>query len=228
MQAKDVMTKDVVHISPAIGIRHAVAVMLENNVSGLPVVDDQGRVCGMLTEGDLLLRREIRLSSRPARAPEVISETDLERYISSNGWSVADVMSQDVIVAGPDSEISDIAESLQAHRIKRLPIVEDGKLIGIVSRRDILQIIIDAPATTLPRGDASIKLALRTRLRSDLGLTSQRIQVTVKDGQVTLEGQVESELKRKAVRSLVEGLGVGAICDRIRIAEAPIEATGAR
>jgi CBS-domain-containing membrane protein len=137
-------------------------------------------------------------------------------------------MSQDVIVAGPDSEISDIAESLQAHRIKRLPIVEDGKLIGIVSRRDILQIIIDAPATTLPRGDASIKLALRTRLRSDLGLTSQMIQVTVKDGQVTLEGQVESELKRKAVRSLVEGLGVGAICDRIRIAEAPIEATGAR
>lgn len=218
MQAKDVMTRDVVHISPATGVRHAVAVMLQNNVSGLPVVDDQGRVCGMLTEGDLLLRREIRLSPRPARSPEIISELDLERYINSNGWSVADVMSQDVIVAGPDSEISDIAQSLQTHRIKRLPIVEDGKLIGIVSRRDILPLIIDAPVTILPRGDASIRLALRTRLRSDLGLTPQKVQVTVKEGHVTLEGQVESELKRKAVRSLVEGLGVGAIRDRIEIA----------
>ncbi len=225
MQAKDVMTKEVVHISPAAGVRHAVAVMLQNNVSGLPVVDDQGRVCGMLTEGDLLLRREIRLSSRPGRPPEVISELDLERYITSNGWSVADVMSQDVIVAGPDSEISDIAESLQAHRIKRLPIVEEGKLIGIVSRRDILPLIIDAPATVLPRGDASIRLALRTRLRSDLGLTPQKVQVTVKDGHVTLEGQVESELKRKAIRSLVEGLGVGAVRDRIEIAAVPIEET---
>ncbi len=228
MQAKDVMTKDVIHISPAVGVRHAVALMLQNDVSGLPVVDDQGRVCGMLTEGDLLLRREIRLSQRPARAPEVISELDLERYITSNGWSVADVMSQDVIVAGPDSEISDIAESLQAHRIKRLPIVEDGRLIGIVSRRDILPIIIDAPTTTLPRGDASIRLALRTRLRSDLGLSPQKVQVTVKDGHVTLDGQVESELKRKAVRSLVEGLGVGAICDRIRIADPVMEETGER
>ncbi|MBO9127018.1 MULTISPECIES: CBS domain-containing protein [unclassified Rhizobium] len=218
MQAKDVMTRDVVHISPATGVRHAVAVMLQNNVSGLPVVDDQGRVCGMLTEGDLLLRREIRLSPRPARSPEIISELDLERYINSNGWSVADVMSQDVIVAGPYSEISDIAQSLQTHRIKRLPIVEDGKLIGIVSRRDILPLIIDAPVTILPRGDASIRLALRTRLRSDLGLTPQKVQVTVKEGHVTLEGQVESELKRKAVRSLVEGLGVGAIRDRIEIA----------
>lgn len=225
MQAKDVMTKDVVHISPAASVRHAVAVMLQNNLSGLPVIDDQGRVCGMLTEGDLLLRREIRLSPRPARTPDVISEVDLERYISRNGWSVADVMSQDVIVAGPESEISDIAESLQAHRIKRLPIVEDGKLIGIVSRRDIMPIILDAPIASLPRADASIKLALRTRLRADLGITSQKVQVTVKDGQVTFEGQVDSDLKRKAIRSLAEGLGVGAICDRIKIADPAIEAT---
>lgn len=217
MQAKDIMTREVIHISPAAGVRHAVSIMLQNKVSGLPVVDDRGRVCGMLTEGDLLMRREIRLSQRPVRVAEVISETDLERYISSNGWSVADVMSQDVVVAGPESEISDIAESLQAHRIKRLPIVEDGKLIGIVSRRDILPIILDAPRTALPREDASIRLALRTRLRSDLGLTPQKVQVRVRDGQVTLEGQVESELKRKAVRSLVESLGVGGFCDRIRV-----------
>jgi len=220
MQAKDIMTRKVISISPAVGVRHAVAVMLQNNVSGLPVVDDQERVCGMLTEGDLLLRREIRLNQRSFRAPEMVSEADLERYISSNGWAVADVMSPDVIVARPDSEIADIAESLQAHRIKRLPIVEDGKLVGIVSRGDILGLVLDAPTTALPRADESIKLALRTRLRSDLGITPQKVQVTVKSGVVTLDGNVESELKRRAIRSLVEGLGIGAYKDLLAVTEA--------
>ncbi|MDV4183776.1 CBS domain-containing protein (plasmid) [Rhizobium leguminosarum] len=213
MQAKDIMTTHVVSIGPAVGIRHAVAVMMQNKVSGLPVVDDGGRVCGMITEGDLLMRKEIRFPSRSIRA----SEIDLERYISSNGWCVADVMSQDVVVARPDSEVSDIAESLQAHRIKRLPIVEDGRLVGIVSRRDILALIIDAQTAPLPKEDESIRLAVRTRLRSDLGITPQKVQVTVKNGQVTLDGNVESELKQKAVRTLVESLGLGAYRDRLQI-----------
>lgn len=70
MQAKDIMTTNVVSIGPAVGIRHAVAVMMQNNVSGLPVVDDEGRVCGMLTEGDLLLRREIRFAPAPPVHPK--------------------------------------------------------------------------------------------------------------------------------------------------------------
>ncbi len=214
------MTRKVISISPAVGVRHAVAVMLQNNVSGLPVVDDQERVCGMLTEGDLLLRREIRLNQRPFRAPEIVSEAELERYISSNGWAVADVMSPDVIVARPDSEIADIAESLQAHRIKRLPIVENGKLVGIVSRGDILGLVLDAPTTALPRADEAIKLALRTRLRSDLGITPQKVQIAVKNGVVTLDGNVESELKRRAIRSLVEGLGIGGYKDLLAVTEA--------
>jgi len=224
MQAKDIMTRDVISISPAVGVRHAVAVMLQNKISGLPVIDDKGLVCGMLTEGDLLLRREIRLSQRVPRSSEMISEIDLERYIGSNGWSVGDVMSQDVIVARPDSEIADIAESLQAHRIKRLPIVEDGRLVGIVSRRDILGLMLDYPSTALPRDDGAIRLAIRTRLRSDLGLTSQRVQVAVANGQVTLDGNVESELKRRAVKTLIESLGVGGYRDRLQVAE-PVATT---
>ncbi|KQV23622.1 hypothetical protein ASC97_26825 [Rhizobium sp. Root1203] len=217
MQAKDIMTTNVVSISPAVGVRHAVAVMIQNEVSGLPVVDDEGRVCGMLTEGDLLLRRDIRLAPRLAHGPELISEIDLERYICSNGWCVADVMSRDVIVARADSEVSDIAESLQAHRIKRLPIVMDRKLVGIVSRRDILRIILEAPSASLPKEDESIRLAVRTRLRADLGLTQQKVQVSVKNGQITIDGQVESDLKRKAIRVLVESLGIGGYRDRLRV-----------
>ena len=222
MQARDIMTAKVVSISPDVSVRHAVAMMLQNHVSGLPVVDDHGRICGMVTEGDLLLRREVRFAPRAARAPELISEIDLERYIGSNGWCVADVMSQDVIVARPDSEVSDIAESLQVHRIKRLPIVEDERLVGIVSRRDILRVIAEAPATVLPRGDEAIRLAVRTRLRSDLGLTPQKVQVSVRNGQVTVDGLVESELKRRAIKVLVEGLGgIAGYKDRLLVSPLP-------
>ncbi|WFU13396.1 CBS domain-containing protein (plasmid) [Rhizobium sp. CB3090] len=217
MLAKDIMTRNVVSISPAVSVRRAAAILIQNNVSGLPVVDDEGRICGMLTEGDLLLRREIRAMPRMARSPDAISETDLQRYIGSHGWCVADVMSQDVIVARPDSEVSEIAESLQAHRIKRLPIVQDGRLVGIVSRRDILGLILDAPATTLPRDDEAVRIAVRTRLRSELGLTPQKVQVSVKGGEVTLDGHVESELARKAVHTLIESVGIGVYHDRLAV-----------
>jgi len=217
MQAKDIMTTEVVSISPSANVRHAVSIMLQHGISGLPVVNDEGRVCGMLTEGDLLLRREIRISPRSSRLSEVMSDSELERYISSHGWSVADVMSPDVIVALPDSEVSEISESLQAHRIRRLPIVENGRLVGIVSRRDILAIILDAPGIALPREDESIRLAVRTRLRSDLGLTPQKVQVFVKNGEVTLEGQVDSDLKRRAVCVLIESLRVGGFRDLLSV-----------
>lgn len=217
MQAKDIMTSNVVSISPEAGVRHAIAVMMQNNISGLPVVDDEGRICGILTEGDLLLRREIRLAPRATRNAEVTSDVDLDRYIRGNGWSVRDIMSRDVIVASPDSEVSDIAESLEVHRIKRIPIVDDGRLVGIVSRRDILALITDTPTFRLPREDDAILLAVQTRLKYDLGLTPQRIRVSVRNGQVTLEGNVETELQRRAVLALVENLGSGGCLDRLQL-----------
>jgi len=217
MQAKDIMTSNVVSISPSAGVRHAVAVMIQNNVSALPVVDDEGRVCGIVSEGDLLARREIRPGPRAQRSVEVTSDVDLDRYIRGNGWSVRDIMSRDVIVASPDSEVSDIAESLEVHRIKRIPIVDDGRLVGIVSRRDILALITDAPTLRLPREDDAILLAVQTRLKYDLGLTLQRIRVSVRNGQVTLEGNVETELQRRAVLALVENLGSGGCLDRLQL-----------
>lgn len=217
MQAKDIMTSNVVSISPEAGVRHAIAVMMQNNISGLPVVDDEGRICGILTEGDLLLRREIRLAPRATRNAEVTSDVDLDRYIRGNGWSVRDIMSRDVIVASPDSEVSDIAESLEVHRIKRIPIVDDGRLVGIVSRRDILALITDAPTLKLPREDDAILLAVQTRLKYDLGLTPQKIRVSVRNGQITLDGNVETELQRRAVLALVENLGSGGCLDRLQL-----------
>jgi CBS domain-containing protein len=223
MQAKDIMTTNVASISPAANIRHAIALMLANGISGLPVIDDAGHLCGVLTEGDLMTRREIKTAPRSSDKPKMTAQADLERYIQSNGWSVSDVMSPAVISADPQSEVADLAETMHARKIKRIPIVEDGRLVGIVSRRDVLRAMSDTIPDAVAGGDEAIRLAIITRLRADLGLGRDSMEVTVSNAQVSIEGGIESELQRKAVKVLVESVrGVSGYVDRLHIpANAP-------
>jgi CBS domain-containing protein len=138
MQATDITTTNVISINSAASIWKAIALMLSKGISGVPVMEDVGRVCSVLTEGDLLTRKEIssRLSAQAGHA--VTPEEDLERYIQCNGWCVADVMSRDVISALPERPVAELAAMMSSRQIKRIPI-EHGRLAGIVSRRDILR-----------------------------------------------------------------------------------------
>jgi CBS domain-containing protein len=139
MQATDITTTNVISINSAASIWKAIALMLSKGISGVPVMEDVGRVCSVLTEGDLLTRKEIssRLSAQAGHA--VTPEEDLERYIQCNGWCVADVMSRDVISALPETPVAELAATMSSRQIKRIPIIEHGRLAGIVSRRDILR-----------------------------------------------------------------------------------------
>lgn len=219
MQAKDIMTRNVISISPAANVRHAVEVMLANGISGLPVVDDSGRVCGMLTEGDLLTRREIKTVPRSIAEPKMTAVADLEQYIKKNSWSVSDVMSVTPVLGSPQSEMAELGQIMRDRGIKRIPIVEHGRLVGIVSRRDLLRAIVMSNTRDVVAGsDEAIRLAILTRLRADLGLDCQALDITVRNGQVSVEGTIESELQRKAVRVLVEGIrGTNGYVDRLRI-----------
>lgn len=229
MHAADIMTRKVISISPSHGVRHAARLMLDNRVSGLPVCDDNGNLVGMLSEGDLLRRSE--LGSAALGATEDKSpQQDLETYIKGHSWRVGDVMTRDVVTVGADALVDHIAALMIDRSIKRVPVIHEGRIVGILSRRDILEVIVAARADRPATSDEAMKRAVLARLSSDLGLDQGVIEVRVDRGVVALCGSVESGVKRLAARVAAEAVcGAGCVRNEIRVAneadrETPISA----
>ncbi|MFJ6324768.1 MULTISPECIES: CBS domain-containing protein [unclassified Rhizobium] len=218
MQTKDIMTKKIISIDRDANIRHAIQLMLENGISGLPVVDQLQGVCGVVTEGDLLMRCEISSLSQSC-ADVTRADGALLTYIKSKAWRVGDVMTPNIIAVTPDTPISTVAELMATHRIKRVLVLDEGALVGLVSRREVLRAIASIPADKIAPGDEAIRLAVRTRLRTELGLAGDRICVSVRDAQVRLTGNVVSDLQRHAIRVLVERItGTRGYVDELQLA----------
>lgn len=141
ISAKDIMTRDVITIRKGASIEEALRMMAENDVSGLPVVDADGNLEGMITETDMLLKGQAPVE-RPKMAfygPWILPEDVVaEMYKKSRGTSVEDSMTKKVIAFSEDSAVTDIARKMIEHNINRVPILRDRKVIGIVSRRDIV------------------------------------------------------------------------------------------
>lgn len=214
MQAKNVMTTKVFSIAPTASVRSAALSLIAHDVSGLTVIDDEGKVIGIVTEGDLL-RRVAGSASKPGSdRAEHGDPQSLEDYVLTHGWSVKDAMCTDVVTVGPETDVKDIAGMMLSHKIKRVPVIDKGELIGIVSRCDLLGMIIDAPQDTIASGDESIRRAISTRLKSDLGIDSERLELIVSDARVSVGGCLETNLQRKAIRALVESVrGVSGYVD---------------
>jgi CBS domain-containing protein len=202
MQAKDIMTKDVISVAPTTSVRNAALLMLTNGVSGLLVIHDN-EVCGILTEGDLI-RRVGR--NWAAKTDDPNNRMGLDSYIQIHGWSVGEAMNRNVVTVAPTTDVSHIGALMVSHKIKRLPVVDAGHLVGIVSRCDLLGLVVDAPSEIVAAGDDAIKLAIATRLKADLGLGSERVGVTVNNAKVSVAGTVDTELQRRAIRALVENI----------------------
>ena len=218
MQAKDIMTKKIISIDGCASIRHAIQLMLENEISGLPVLDQLGGVCGMLTEGDLLARCEIDSLSQSCAEVAKVDGT-LLNYIKSKAWRVSDVMTPNIIAVTPDTPISIAAKLMASHRIKRVLVLDNGELVGLISRRDLLRAIAYVPPDTIAPGDEALKLAVITRLRTELGLTSHQVQIAVHNARVCITGNIDSELQRQAIRVLIERIsGTCGYVDELHLA----------
>jgi len=199
--AQNVMSTDVIFVGPGHSIAHAAQIMLDNQVSGLPVIGDDGSLIGMLTEGDLMRRSEIcgSLSSdNSAVDPDDDEQTAL--YIRNNSWCVKDVMSRDIMSAPPDSPLALIANLMERHDCKRIPIVRNNIVVGIVSRADLLRAIVSAAPEPIILGDDALRIAIMARLSTDVGLEDFDLQATVEDGHATLIGTVETQNQREAAR----------------------------
>ncbi|AAK65246.1 CBS domain-containing protein [Sinorhizobium meliloti] len=215
MLARDIMKKRVLSISPDHSVSHAARAMLENQISGLPVCDDRGRLVGMLSEGDLLRRAELGLVSRRDIAGV---RAKPEAFIKGHSWRVGDVMTQPVVTVDEDMPVGRVAELMAAKGIKRIPVMRAEEMVGIISRSDILRAVTASLPDVIANGDEAVRRAVLARLCSDLGLEKGAIDVTIENGTVSLSGQVESEALREAARVAAETIsGAGGVRNRLRI-----------
>lgn len=203
MLAQEIMTRSVVTVRRDSSLQDAVTAMLDYGLSGLPVVDDGGRPVGMLSEGDLLRRSELGTErKRPRWLAFLASPGRLaEEYTHTHGRLVADVMTDKVYSVAPDTPLQEVVQLMERHRIKRVPVLENGLLVGIISRANLLRALaLAAPA--LPAGNRSDE-EIRQRLARELASTAwaprYMVDHVVQNGVVHLYGTILDEREREAI-----------------------------
>lgn len=220
MKASEVMSRTVASVSPETSLSDAVALMVTRRISGLPVVGEGGAIVGILTEGDLLRRVEIGTEPKLAawRAWFTDPGTAASSYVRTHGRKVGEIMTAPVISIGPETDLAEVVALMESRRIKRVPVIEQGRLVGIVSRGDLVR----ALDWMLPKPDSRIVADAELRRRILSSLAQQRwaprfsIDVRVENGIVELRGFIIDERKREALRVLAENTpGVRGIVDRL-------------
>ena len=222
MNAADVMVSNVVTVGPDASVRDVAGILIRNHISALPVVGPGGNVLGIVSEGDLIHRAETGtevsrswwldlLTSDEARATE---------FAKSHARKVSDVMTKRVVTAAPDTPLSEIARLLEQNGIKRLPVVKDGKLVGIVSRKNLLQALASLkeriPAAA--PSDTELRAKIMAQLNAQTWARPTFLNVLVQNGTVELHGMVSTQAEKKAVRVLAEATpGVRAVNDQLAL-----------
>jgi CBS domain-containing protein len=218
MKAMDVMSRDMITVRPGDDIAEAVRLLAEHDVSALPVVDDSGVVVGVISEADLMHREEIGTEKHRPRWLEAVMPGIVlaGEFAKEHGRKVDEVMSDTVISASEETPLGEIATLLEKHCIKRVPILRDGKLVGIVSRSNLIQALASShvQAGSDARADRSIRLELLDRLGGQTWTGFGSRNVIVRDGVVHLWGLVGSEEEHKALVALTEQVpGVKGLSD---------------
>ena len=190
MKASDVMTTKVVTIGPDSSLSDMIKLMLDHRISGLPVVNAEGKLVGIVTEGDCL-RTETGTEVKRSFWRDLMtgSETLAAEYIRSHGRKVSEVMTPDPVVVAPDEDLNEVIHLMEKHQVKRVPVVRNGTVVGIVSRANLLQalagLIGDAKVA---QSDAKIREGVIAALATLPWAANEFLNVTVKDGNVDLWG----------------------------------------
>jgi CBS domain-containing protein len=194
MRAVDVMTTNVITVEPDTPVQEIAKLLSEKSISGVPVVGADGRLLGIVSEGDLLHRVETGTERRPDRRTgrrrswwldTVAADEELARdYVKSHGRTANDVMTREVISVAETTELADIANLLETKRIKRVPVVRDGKLVGIVSRANLVRALAAAgPRLTADTAadDRTIRQKLLAELRGQEWVHTWAADILVRD-----------------------------------------------
>ena len=223
MHAIDVMTSEVISVDKNATVPAVAKLLAERGISAVPVVDKDNRVIGMVSEGDLLHRAETGTERRRAWWLDMMASTNrlAGDYIKSHSVQVKDVMTRNVLSVTETTPVADIALLLEANRIKRVPVVRDGKLVGIVSRANLVQALamtIDEPVSGGEADDRTIREKLLAELKAQKWAEVSPANVIVKDGVVHLwSSSYLSEQEKRALVVAAENIpGVRRVEDHMR------------
>jgi CBS domain-containing protein len=217
MRAHQIMTRSVVTVRPDATILEAANTMLQHHVSGLPVVDAAGKLVGIVSEGDFIRRGEIGTQKKRSRWLSFLMGADATQYVREHGRKVSEVMTNDPLTIAEDATLEEIVNAMEANGIKRMPVMRDGKLVGIVSRANLLHAVASlAREVPDPTADddhirSRIIQALEKHDWSPFGLS-----VIVRDGIVHLSGVITDEESRQAAIVATENVsGVKKVHDHL-------------
>jgi CBS domain-containing protein len=220
MKASDVMTRNVVSIGPDASVLDAVRLMLQHRISGLPVIDAAGALVGIVTEGDFLRRAETGTQRKRPRWLEFIVGPGrmADEYVHSSGRKIAEVMTPDVWSISEDEPLEKIAHLMERRRIKRAPVLRDGKVVGIVTRANLMRAMVTLALEAHPTSasDAAIRERLLRELKKQSWAPIGLIDLVVKDGVVKFTGALTDERERQALRVAAENIeGVKRVEDHL-------------
>lgn len=221
VRARDIMSTNLTVVAPKTGIDKVATLMALKLVSAVPVVDEKFHLLGIVSEGDLLTRADTGTLPRPSWWLRLFGDADelARQYTKSHGLTAEDVMVRHIVCVGPETTADQIADIMRRRKIKRVPVTEDGKLVGIVSRADIVQMLAlrSADRKSGPRPDAEIQDDVMARLGKEEWAATQFLSVSVRDGVVETAGLVASKDQQQAIGVLIRDIsGVRAHRDLTR------------
>ncbi len=220
MRVSELMSRGVVSVAPTARVSDAAQLMLDHRISGLPVLDAEGKLVGIVTEGDFLRRAETgSLRRRPRWIEFCLGPGRLaDEYVHTHGRKIEEVMTRDVVSIGENASLDEVAALMEKHRVKRLPVLRGSQLVGIVSRANLVRALLlltRSPASPLP-GDRAIHDRIMAAVDKEPWGPSHTINVVVHEGRVELYGSIFDEREREALRVLVENIsGVKGVQDHL-------------
>lgn len=220
MQAQDVMTQHVISIGPNDTLARAIRLMLQNNISGLPVLDATGTLLGMVTEGDLLRRVETATQRQRPRWLEFLMGPGrlADEYVHAHGRNVGEIMTHELVTVTEETPLEEVVTLMEKRRIKRVPVLRGDKVIGIVSRANLLHALarLSGEARPTRADDQTIRERLMNELGKERWAPTGAIDIIVRNGVVDLWGSITDERARQALIVAAENTpGVKGVKDRL-------------
>jgi CBS domain-containing protein len=219
MQVKDIMSRNVIWVGTDESVLRAVQLMLQNHISGLPVIDMNGELAGIVTEGDFLRRSELGTERHRSRWLELLVGPGklAAEYVHASGRKIEEVMTRDPYTVSESDTLEKVVELMEQHHIKRLPVTRDGKVVGIVSRANLMREMAHQLRPDM-QASAGPDWWIRGEIISALGKQDWAPDVTiqVRNGIVGLSGVILNENERQAIIVAAENVpGVKEVHDHL-------------